>query len=165
MGATLVTSITTLIRPGHEAGTRTLDPTLRNLMLSPGSTLGSDSPRQWGRINAFRNAFIAGLESARDIVADDAADPPDISIWNKAIDALSPYAGDVSPPLVTLLQLGAVSIEWHDQGLNIEVRFREDRDPFVVIEDTRDECDRYYGRDRGLIRVRTALAVLSRRLD
>ena len=65
--------------------------------------------------------------------------------------------------LVNPLQLGGVSCEWHELGINLELRFRGLTDIFAVIEDARSELTEYYGPDGELLRAREALAVLAQR--
>jgi hypothetical protein len=153
---------TTTTRPSAELIN---DGPVLQAMSNSGAALGWHDPKAWQRTEAFRRAFDDALDVAREMVADDAADPPDFNIWNNAVERLGPYASVLPAPLVGLLQLGGVSVEWHECGLNIEVRFRKDTAPYVVIEDVRGVCPAFHGRKDSASALDFALRVLAQRLD
>lgn len=134
---------------------------------SPGTALGVTTPSavrlEIERRAAFRDAFVAGAELAVEMSEADEMDPPDSDIWNRAAGLLSTFAPLVPSPLVHPLQLGGLSCEWHDRGLNIELRFRRDSTVFAVIEDARREVPEFHGRDPSLSRTLQALGALSER--
>ena len=111
----------------------------------------------------FRAAFQSALLAAMEATSQDEADPPDPQIWNAATTWLARYAVNVATPLLCPLQLGGLSIEWHDHGLNIEARFRNTNHVYAVIEDARAEVATFQGRDNTLARVNAALKLLAHR--
>jgi hypothetical protein len=111
----------------------------------------------------FFDAIKAGASLAIEMAMADEMDAPDFDIWKSASIRLIPYVGQVSPPLVHPLQLGGVSFEWHDAGLNIEIRFRGPQDIFVVIEDARGEVAEFMGKDPWLTEAMPALFALMSR--
>jgi hypothetical protein len=132
-----------------------------------GAALGASSP---GSIIAglrqeheFAAAFNLGAELAADMAAADEADPADPEIWGAAFDALSNFARFLPAPLVSPLQLGGLSIEWHEVALNIELRFRGLTDIYTVIEDARRELATFQGHDVDLRRAENALRTLAAR--
>jgi len=129
----------------------------------PGISLGQTAPRRWQNIAKFREAFNLGLDCAGAMVSDDALDPPDPKIWNYALDAVRNFAGFVPTPLVTPLQLGGVSVEWHAYGIDLEIWFRSGAPPFVLIDDVRDAFPTFQGRDSHLSHAYTALKHLADR--
>jgi hypothetical protein len=155
-----------LVSDRHSASTWRTAPVPVALSV-PGVTLGPRTPSvvnaEIQREREFTAAFVAGLQLAAEATAADEADAPDADIWTYASDALSPFARLLPPPLVDPLQLGGVSFEWHEFGLNIELRFRGRADVYVVIEDARGELAEFHGRDVELHRAREALAVLAMR--
>jgi hypothetical protein len=97
------------------------------------------------------------------MAAADEADPPSMEIWQNAWDALAFFQTKLPAPLLAPLQLGGLSAEWHERGMNIEVRFRGAENAFVVIQDARKEVPEFLGPDPKLIRARGALEKLSAR--
>ena len=116
------------------------------------------------RTRDFLEAFTTGFRLALDTAAADEADPPAIETWTKALEKLRPFAHLLPPMLVSPLQLGGVSCEWHELGINLELRFRGLTDIFAVIEDARSELTEYYGPDAELLHAGEALAVLAQRM-
>ncbi len=129
----------------------------------PGSFLGTVPPEQWSAIWAFARAFYVGLDCAADLAAEDLADLPNETVWESALSALQDFAPFVPAPLVTPLQLGGVSIEWHIHDIDIEVRFRANHPPFVLVDDVRNECPAFRGQDPLLNKVISALKLLAQR--
>ncbi len=126
--------------------------------------LGATTPRDVRaealREQDFAAAFNTAAELADEMVAADEMDHPDPDIWNCAWTRLSPFAATLAAPLVSPLQLGGVSCEWHEHGMNIELRFRGIDDVYAVVEDVRGEAVEFHGRDPGLIRATSALRIL-----
>ncbi len=133
----------------------------------PSVALGGMSPSEvqteTKRLRGFLAAFGAGRELACEMVAEDEMDPPDSAVWTFAENAITPFAAYLPPPLVSPLQLGGVTCEWHDQGMNIELRFRGMADVFAVIEDARREVAEFHGRDPNLRLAKDALCILIQR--
>ncbi len=129
----------------------------------PGTFLGHRAPEGWSKIAEFAKAFYVGLESAIDLAAEDFADRPDETLWDAAVSAIEDFAPHVPPPLVTPLQLGGVSVEWHLLDLDIEIRFRAGYPPFVVIDDVRGELPAFGGHDLALANSVAALRLLASR--
>ena len=133
------------------------------VMPMPGASLGQTTPLRWSEIANFYQAFNLGLDCANEMVADDAMDPPDAQVWEQALDAVVGFAGYVPLPLVTPLQLGGVSVEWHTHDIDLEIRFRAGAPPFVLTDDVRDEYPTFQGRDPNLTHVRKTLTNLAAR--
>ncbi len=128
------------------------------------AALGATTPRDVRaealREQDFAAAFNAAAELAHEMVTADEMDLPDPDIWNCAWTSLSQFAAKLTAPLVNPLQLGGVSCEWHEHGMNIELRFRGINDVYTVVEDVRGEAAEFHGRDPGLIRATNALRIL-----
>lgn len=70
---------------------------------------------------------------------------------------------DIPEPLVHATPTG-LFVEWHARGLNIEVRVRDGRPPWVVIEDVRGAVQSYQGSDNGAVgRALSALCIMEGR--
>ena len=114
----------------------------------------------------LREAMIAGAELAQEMVEADEMDPPDVGVWRMAVIRIDPFVGRVNPPLVYPLQLGGVSLEWHENGINLEIRFRGQEDIYVVIEDAEKELVEFHGQDFDFAQTQCALETLvSRQLS
>jgi hypothetical protein len=109
------------------------------------------------------DAWLAAVSEAFEFAAEDGAAPPSSDIWAFALMALLKDCDKVSIPQINPLQLGGVCAEWHELGMNIEIRFRGVDDVYVVIEDAKGEIDSFYGRDPHLKSAATALLHLARR--
>jgi hypothetical protein len=114
-------------------------------------------------MQGYREAFESAAFLVQDMIAAGDIDQPNTAIWQQAIYALVPYSAWIEKPLVYPLQLGGVSVEWHGEGLDIEVRFRGVGDIFTVVKDARNEQPRYLGRDPDLTHANAALRVLAAR--
>jgi hypothetical protein len=97
------------------------------------------------------------------MVAADEMDPPDPEVWRFAETLLVSFAEFLPPPLVHPLQLGGVSCEWHERGMNIELRVRGLGDVFTVIEDAQNALPNFSARDPDLRHAIRALQVLQSR--
>jgi hypothetical protein len=137
------------------------------LPFAPGAALGLMPPsaikEREKKKRDYLDAIVAGAKLAVDMFAADEMDAPDFDLWKSAAIKMIPYVGTISAPLVHPLQLGGVSFEWHDAGLNIELRFRSELDIFVVIEDARSEIPEFLGKDPFLTNAVAALDALIRR--
>jgi len=134
---------------------------------APGIALGTNTPGTFitgmRRSREFLDAFVSAVSLATEMAAADEADPPSMEIWQNAWDALAVSQTKLPAPLLAPLQLGGLSAEWHERGMNIEVRFRGAENAFVVIQDARKEVPEFLGPDPKLIRARGALEKLSAR--
>lgn len=137
--------------------------------LPPGSSLGGISPtstiQRIKRASGFDQAWKEAEEAAFEMSQDGEMAPLDRSIWNVAFDYLKTYSAILEAPLITPLQQGGVCAEWHEFGLNIELRFRSSRDVFVVIEDARSEISQFMAKDLDLEHATHALNLLSQRVS
>jgi len=140
---------------------------INDVLPIPGMALGITTPRTVRagaqREHEFLEAFLAAADIATEMVAADEMDAPDPGIWASAVMALRPFAPYLSAPLVNPLQLGGVSCEWHEHGINLELRFRASGDVYAVIEDARGELADFHGRDSALRQAANALRALWRR--
>jgi hypothetical protein len=134
---------------------------------APGVALGMATPSvikaAAEKLRDFAEAVRAGIILALEMAAADEIDQPHLEIWKSALLKILPYASLITAPLVHPLQLGGVGLEWHDHGMNIELRFRGEDDVFAVIEDARGELQEFYGRDAGLRRSSAALNLFMQR--
>lgn len=145
--------------------TRGIDVIRRAAM--PGAALGIASPgaimssMQRGR--ELLDAYRSVMEMAVEMAAADEADPPSPETWGFAFLALLSFSAKLPLPLLSPLQLGGLSAEWHERGMNIELRFRGVDDVFAVIEDATGEIPEFQGRDPTLARTAAALGRLADR--
>ena len=142
-------------------------PSVDHYPVSRAASLGVTSPRDYASATAAMQDYLESFRSAgtlvQDMIASGDIDQPDTALWQHAIVALAPYAARIEKPLVYPLQLGGVSVEWHAEGLDIEIRFRGVGDIFTVVKDARNERPRYLGRDLELARATAALRALAAR--
>jgi hypothetical protein len=129
----------------------------------PGTFLGGLPPSGWTQIWEFGRAFYLGRECAAELATEDLADQPNEALWDEAISAIEDFAGRVPAPLVTPLQLGGLSVEWHSHDLDLELRFRVGHPPFTLIDDIRGECAEFRDHDPGLVNAIAAMNLLARR--
>jgi hypothetical protein len=134
--------------------------------IAPSRTAGAAHDR----LDALATAFFDALAEAGCMVEDDEIEAPDADTWNAANLALSaflagPLAEALDVPLILPMRRGGLSAEWHERGLNIELRFRGPTDVYAVIEDVRGEVEDYRGRDPHLARAAAAIAHLAARAD
>lgn len=133
----------------------------------PGSSLGGISPtstiQRIQRVSGFDQAWKEAEEAAFEMSQDGEMAPLDRSIWNVAFDYLKTYSAILDAPLITPLQQGGVCAEWHEAGLNIELRFRGFHSVFTVVEDARNEIGPYMANDPYLDHATRALNLLSQR--
>jgi hypothetical protein len=117
------------------------------------------------RINKFSRSLQDAKELTNSLMAADEGDPLDEQTLAFALNILYPLilSIELPTPLILPLQNGGIGVEWHDCGLNIELRFRKPYDVYAKIEDALEEIPSHYGRDSNLIQTRTALFKLCNR--
>lgn len=134
----------------------------------PGQALGGISPteiiRGLGRISNFKQAISDAIKTAFEMNRAGEMALPDEAVWSNAIAFLQAYAMVLDAPFIAPLQGGGLSAEWHEHGLDIELRFRRHRDVFTVIEDARSEIGPFMARDRDFEHATRALNLLAQRL-
>lgn len=110
-------------------------------------------------VEGFRQALIEAVELSKTMVAEDEATPINDQTYFYAVEVLAPLiiAMELPVPLILPLQNGGVGAEWHDHGMNIELRFRNPYHIYAVLEDARGEILPFHGRDPHLVRGRVAL--------
>ena len=116
-----------------------------------------------------QQAFMQRMQDAKAAgdaapLAGDAA-PRDGKAWLHAahsIKGVSRYL-DIPVPLVLPLRDGGVGVEWHECGLNIELRFRYSARAYVLIEDVRGIIPAHQSEDHFFMWSETALRELSER--
>jgi hypothetical protein len=116
-------------------------------------------------VEEFGKALIEAIELSKTMVAESEAAPLNDQTYFYAFNVLAPLiiAMELPVPLILPLQNGAIGAEWHDHGLNIELRFRNPYDIYAVLEDARDAIQPFYGRDPFLVETLAALRELSTR--
>jgi len=109
--------------------------------------------------------FLDALRHHAAMLYEGEIDPIDVQTWQFAWQSLSGIAEtyDLVPPLIAPLQGGGVGVEWHDRGLNIELRFRAPYKVYAAIEDARNSIEPWSDFDPFFSHVLPALQSLSRR--
>ncbi len=133
----------------------------------PVNELGAFTNRKLeNRAAALLEVINAALEMVRDAVEEGEMGPPNVPTWSFALQSLAPMilASNLTMPLFLPLQGGGLGAEWHDQEINIELRFRGPYQVYCLIEDARAEVNSYSGSDPHLHRATEALAILRERL-
>jgi hypothetical protein len=117
------------------------------------------------RTEAFVTALNEALELSALMVAEDDGDPMDHQTVVYAVQCLLPYIKSLKLPCPVILPLqnGGIGMEWHDAGMNIELRFRHVYDVYAVVEDAQSILRGYHGRDPSLYHAEIALRELSSR--
>jgi hypothetical protein len=132
---------------------------------TPGAALGVMTPgaimHSIQRKRELLDTYSSAVEMAIEMAAADEMDPPSPETWGFAFLALLRFAVQLQLPLLNPLQLGGLSAEWHELGMNIELRFRGVDDVFVVIEDAYGEIPEFQGRDPTLEKIAAALGCLA----
>jgi hypothetical protein len=110
-------------------------------------------------VEELYKALIEAIELSRTMVAEDEAAPINHQTYFYAVKVLAPLiiAMELPVPLILPLQNGGIGAEWHDRGMNIELRFRNPYHIYAVLEDARGEILPFHGRDPHLVRARVAL--------
>jgi hypothetical protein len=153
----------------HDYAVTTTSPNVSRLELELRSAPASVFPDLLDqRANGLDAAFADAFSEATMMAEHDEIDVPDMDCWRLAHRFLAIFFGNplfvsLRLPLIMPMDDGGVSAEWHEQGLNIEVRFRASRSAYAVIEDARTQIPEYRGRDPMLARVIEALITLARR--
>lgn len=117
-------------------------------------------------LSEFSSALTEAIELSTAMVADGEASTLDFQTLSYAVQTLaSVIVAFVLPrPLILPLQKGGLSVEWHEAGMNIELRFRKPYQVHAVIEDARGAVPSYHGPDSDLTKARAALETLSTRV-
>jgi hypothetical protein len=99
------------------------------------------------------------------MIAQGDGDPFDHQTFTYAVQSLLPFIVSLALPCPMMLPLqdGGIGAEWHDLGMNVELRFRKLYDVYAVVEDAHDIVSPYHGRDPYLRNVESALLELSHR--
>ena len=120
------------------------------------------------RPNLFDTSFADALNEALFLADQREIENPDHDCWSFARAFLrgifcNPRFGKLELPLILPLDLGGLSAEWHNHGLNIEIRFRASQPVYLIIEDARAQIKEYRGRDPSLARAFQAIIALAHR--
>ncbi|MCA3278734.1 MAG: hypothetical protein ING10_05645 [Roseomonas sp.] len=104
------------------------------------------------RSNALDDAFARTFSDALQMADWEEIEAPDVDCWRVARRFLQVFFDDrlfpaLDLPLITPLDLGGISVEWHKHGLNIELRFRPGGYVYVIVEDARRTIPKHSGRD------------------
>ena len=107
----------------------------------------------------FTKALIEAVKLSDALVAEEEAGPPNWQTWTYAIDALAALfiSMNLPTPLILPLQNGGIGTEWHERGMNIELRFRNPYHVYAVLEDARGVIKPFHGRDPYLLHTHVAL--------
>jgi hypothetical protein len=117
------------------------------------------------KVEEFLWALSEAIKCSQALVADNEGVPLNIQTWTYATQTISPLiaALDLPSPLLLPLQNGGIGAEWHDFGLNIELRFRSPYQVYVVIEDVRGVVAPFQNFDSNLTQLDVALRELAAR--
>ena len=120
------------------------------------------------RGNPIDSALADAFNEALFLAEQEEFEIPDDRSWIFALAFLrrifcDPRSVRLELPLILPLDLGGLSAEWHNHGLNIEIRFRASQPVYVIIEDARAEIRGYRGRDPSLARAFEAIIALALR--
>lgn len=124
------------------------------------------SPRK-----VFLREFRAAAKAGDAIAISGGAEARSARTWYHAGRALCGFVQKFSlpAPLITPLQGGGLGAEWHEWGLNIELRFRPHEDSasyrrvYALIEDAHGEIGSSYNYDNDFSKTRVALRELAAR--
>jgi hypothetical protein len=121
----------------------------------------------WGRFGKLLDALTEASELSETMVSEDEASPIDDQTLSYAIGALTPLfiSMEIPAPLILPLQNGGIGAEWHDFGMNIELRFRNPYHTYAVLEDARGVIPPFHGRDPRLVQAHTALREFATRVE
>ncbi len=140
---------------------------LARVVLAPersvvGQGINPGSPQ---RLVGLREA-VADAKIFAGLLVEEGEDPPDPTIWAWAVNRLEAIATryDVSVPNLSPLERGRISAEWHDAGIDIELRFRRPGDVYLVLSDARRVVEAFEGRDPLLEKAYAALQEFAGRL-
>lgn len=135
-----------------------------NFFFSSGTFLGAmslaDYRKREAKKESFRRAMFESIDIMQEMVLADEIGLPDINIWRLALSKIGPYVGDINPPLAYPLQLGGLSLEWHENGINLEIRFYSEDKIYVVVEDAKRDLEEFHGQDKGFLKAQHALEAL-----
>jgi len=116
-------------------------------------------------VEELRKALIEAIELSKTMVAEDEAAPINDQTYVYAVEVLAPLiiVMELPVPLILPLQNGGIGAEWHDHGMNIELRFRSPYHIYAVLEDAQGAIQPFYGRDPFLVQTLAALREVSTR--
>ena len=116
-------------------------------------------------VEELRKALIEAIELSKTMVAEDEAAPINEQTYFYAVEVLAPLiiAMELPVPLILPLQNGGIGAEWHDRGMNIELRFRNPYHIYAVLEDAQGAIQPFHGRDPFLVQTLAALREVSTR--
>jgi hypothetical protein len=128
-------------------------------ILTLDASIEDGSFEQWTRV--WRDAE----KSAAEELSEGVLDPPNLETWTFAWGVLTQLVMSnlISLPIVMPLQSGGVGAEWHEAGLNIELRFRSPTRVYCLIEDAKCTLSRFSGFEGALTAATMALNVLAQR--
>nr|WP_294509225.1 hypothetical protein [uncultured Rhodopila sp.] len=114
---------------------------------------------------AFHAAVTKAMELSEAMVVAGDAEPIDQTILADTVRLLLPAISSLGlpSPVVLPLQNGGIGAEWHERGMNIELRFRGLSGVYAVIEDARGIVPEFHGRDPSLQHAVSALQEFARR--
>jgi hypothetical protein len=143
---------------------------LVSVIMEQQSTYQSSPAALTGRLTAvrfeeFRQSFNEAIDLSNAMTTEDEAAPLNIQTWTYAARELISLllAFDVRLPLILPLQNGGIGVEWHERGLNIELRFRKPYQVYVVLEDARNVIPTLHDYDANFVQLRAALGELASR--
>jgi hypothetical protein len=113
----------------------------------------------------FLRCFTDSVELSKSMAAEGEAAPLNLQTWSYAAQQLNSLVHnfDLPMPLLLPLQNGGLGAEWHEKGLNIELRFRSPYNVYAVLEDAKGKVGTFQDYDVNLERSRAALQELGLR--
>jgi hypothetical protein len=110
-------------------------------------------------VDELGTALIEAIELSTTMVAEDEAAPINEQTYFYTVEVVEPLINKMKlpVPLILPLQNGGIGVEWHDHGMNIELRFRNPFHVYAVLEDARGKVSPFHGRDPHLVQARVAL--------
>jgi hypothetical protein len=117
------------------------------------------------KIEEFRQCFSDAVALSKSMADEDEAAPFNLQTWTYAAQQLNSlvHGFDLPMPLLLPLQNGGLGAEWHEKGLNIELRFRSPFQVYAVLEDAKGKIGTFQDYDPNLERSRAALQELGMR--
>jgi len=117
------------------------------------------------KIEEFSRAWNEAVELSETMVAGDEGTPLNVQTWTYAAQTLIPLVSalELPSPLMLPLQNGGLGVEWHEKGLNIELRFRNPYQVYVVLEDAHGIVPTLHDFDPNLVKARVAFHELATR--
>ena len=117
------------------------------------------------KIKEFISAFYEAKKLSEMMVVEGEGAALNIQTWIYAAQELISLVAtlDLPSPLMLPLQNGGIGAEWHDLGLNIELRFRNPYQIYAVLEDARGIIPELHDYDPNLVQARISLRELATR--